>query len=74
MTSAVATAGVGPLLRRWRERRRLSQLTLALDAGVSARHLSFIETGRSRPSAAMVLNLAQQLEVPLPAFESGRRL
>ena len=65
MTSAVATAGAGPLLRRWRERRRLSQLALALDAGVSARHLSFVETGRSRPSAAMVLNLAQQLEVPL---------
>ena len=65
MTGAGATAGVGPLLRGWRERRRLSQLDLALDAGVSSRHLSFVETGRSRPSAAMVLNLADRLEVPL---------
>jgi transcriptional regulator with XRE-family HTH domain len=58
---------VGPLLRSWRERRRLSQLELALDAGVSARHLSFVETGRSRPSESMVLHLAEQLEVPLRA-------
>jgi transcriptional regulator with XRE-family HTH domain len=58
-------ARVGPLLRQWRQRRRLSQLDLALDAGVSARHLSFVETGRSKPSAQMVLHLAQQLEVPL---------
>jgi transcriptional regulator with XRE-family HTH domain len=65
MTTASATAGVGPLLRDWRKRRRLSQLDLALDAGVSARHLSFVETGRSRPSAEMVLQLAEQLEVPL---------
>jgi transcriptional regulator with XRE-family HTH domain len=56
---------VGPLLRTWRLRRRLSQLELALDAGVSARHLSFVETGRSRPSEHMVLHLAEQLEVPL---------
>ena len=56
---------VGPLVRGWRERRRLSQLQLALDAGVSACHLSFIETGRSRPSRAMVLQLAVQLDVPL---------
>jgi transcriptional regulator with XRE-family HTH domain len=56
---------VGPLLRDWRRRRRLSQLDLALEAGVSARHLSFVETGRSRPSADMVLHLAEQLEVPL---------
>jgi transcriptional regulator with XRE-family HTH domain len=56
---------VGALLRRWRRRRRLSQLDLALDAGVSARHLSFLETGRSRPSAQMVLHLADQLQVPL---------
>lgn len=41
---------VGPVLREWRERRRLSQLALALDAGISARHLSFVETGRSTPS------------------------
>jgi transcriptional regulator with XRE-family HTH domain len=56
---------VGVLLREWRQRRRLSQLDLALDAGVSARHLSFIETGRSRPSPEMVENLADRLEVPL---------
>src|SRR4051794_37287695 len=58
-------AGVGPLIRDWRRRRRLSQLDLALEAGVSARHLSFLETGRSRPSPQMVLHLADQLEVPL---------
>ena len=56
---------VGPLLRDWRQRRRLSQLDLALEAGVSARHLSFVETGRARPSAEMVLHLAQGLDVPL---------
>ena len=56
---------VGALLREWRRRRRLSQLDLALEAGVSARHLSFVETGRSRPSADMVLHLAEQLDVPL---------
>jgi transcriptional regulator with XRE-family HTH domain len=56
---------VGTLLRDWRQRRRLTQLDLALDAGVSARHLSFLETGRSRPSSEMVLHLAEQLEVPL---------
>src|SRR3954452_6085146 len=56
---------VGTLLRDWRRRRRLSQLDLALEAGVSARHLSFVETGRSKPSAQMVLPLADQLEVPL---------
>ena len=56
---------VGELLRAWRERRRLSQLELALEAGVSARHVSFVETGRARPSAEMVLHLAEQLEVPL---------
>jgi transcriptional regulator with XRE-family HTH domain len=56
---------VGALLRDWRRRRRLSQLELALEAGVSARHLSFVETGRSRPSAEMVLHLAEQLDVPL---------
>jgi transcriptional regulator with XRE-family HTH domain len=56
---------VGTLLRDWRQRRRLSQLDLALEAGVSARHLSFVETGRARPSREMVLHLAEQLEVPL---------
>jgi len=56
---------VGTLLRDWRLRRHLSQLDLALEAGVSARHVSFVETGRSRPSAEMVLHLAEQLDVPL---------
>jgi transcriptional regulator with XRE-family HTH domain len=56
---------VGPLLREWRKRRRLTQLDLALDAGISARHLSFVETGRSTPSPEMVLLLAEQLEVPM---------
>jgi transcriptional regulator with XRE-family HTH domain len=56
---------IATLLRDWRERRRMSQLDLALGAGVSARHVSFIETGRSRPSADMVVQLAEQLEVPL---------
>jgi transcriptional regulator with XRE-family HTH domain len=56
---------VGKLLRDWRERRRLSQLDLALRTGVSARHLSFIETGRSRPTSEMIIRLAQQLDVPL---------
>ena len=56
---------VGGLLRDWRQRRRLSQMDLALEAGISTRHLSFVETGRSRPSPDMVVALAEQLEVPL---------
>jgi len=56
---------VGELLRGWRERRRRSQLDLALDAEVSTRHLSFVETGRSKPSRDMLLRLADQLDVPL---------
>ncbi|MBZ9642190.1 helix-turn-helix domain-containing protein [Streptomyces sp. PSKA30] len=60
-----AGQGVGPLLRTWREQRRVSQLELALQAGSSARHISFIETGRSRPSEEMVLRLAEHLEVPV---------
>jgi transcriptional regulator with XRE-family HTH domain len=56
---------IGPLLKTWRTRRRLSQLELALEAGVSTRHLSFLETGRSRPSERMVLHLAERLEIPL---------
>src|SRR6476469_1725110 len=58
---------VGQLLRHWRTTRRLSQLQLSSEAGVSARHLSFLETGRARPSRDMVLHLADQLEVPLRA-------
>lgn len=60
-----AGQGVGPLLRAWRERRRVSQLELALRADSSARHISFIETGRSRPSEEMVLRLAEHLDVPV---------
>ncbi|MDA0160244.1 helix-turn-helix transcriptional regulator [Solirubrobacter ginsenosidimutans] len=56
---------IGPLLKTWRTKRRLSQLDLALEAGVSTRHLSFVETGRSRPSEQMVVHLAEQLDVPL---------
>src|SRR6186713_2172997 len=58
-------SNVGKLLREWRVRRHLSQLELATGAGISARHLSFVETGRSRPSREMVLHLAERLEVPL---------
>jgi transcriptional regulator with XRE-family HTH domain len=53
------------LLRIWRSRRRLSQLELALESGVSQRHLSFLESGRSRPSRAMILELTETLSVPL---------
>ncbi|HEU5007474.1 MAG TPA: helix-turn-helix transcriptional regulator [Jatrophihabitantaceae bacterium] len=56
---------VGELLREWRERRRLSQLELSIQADVSTRHLSFVETGRSRPTPEMILRLTEQLEVPL---------
>ncbi|WP_431772823.1 helix-turn-helix domain-containing protein [Streptomyces cucumeris] len=64
MTTATS-AGVGELLREWRNRRRISQLELALRADSSSRHISFIETGRSRPSQEMVLRLADHLEVPV---------
>lgn len=65
MTTVLPDTGVGPLLRDWREQRRISQLELALRADSSARHISFIETGRSRPSEDMVLRLAEQLDVPV---------
>src|SRR5262245_5067939 len=65
MATVATRPPVGALLREWRLRRRLSQFELALEAGVSSRHLSFIENGRSRPSARMVLQLAEQLDVPL---------
>ncbi len=61
---SMTQAPVGTLLRDWRQRRRMSQLDLALEAEVSARHLSFVETGRSRPSREMVTRLARRLEVP----------
>jgi len=56
---------IGPLLKEWRMVRGKSQLDLALDADVSARHLSFLESGRSRPSQEMVLRLAEALGLPL---------
>jgi len=55
----------GDLLREWRQRRRFSQLDLAIAANVSSRHLSFVETGRARPSSEMILHLAEHLDVPL---------
>ncbi|WP_026911100.1 helix-turn-helix domain-containing protein [Patulibacter minatonensis] len=63
--STVAAHHAGTLLREWRHRRRLSQLELALETGISTRHLSFVETGRSRPSPELLLRLADPLEVPL---------
>ena len=54
----------GQQLREWRERRRLTQLELALDTGVSARHLSFVETGRAKPGREMLLRVAERLEIP----------
>lgn len=65
MTLTVQTQPLGNLLRKWRERRRLSQLDLAGKAEISTRHLSFLETGRSQPSREMILLLAERLEVPL---------
>ena len=65
MNQQVTISPVGRLLRHWRGIRRCSQLDLALEANVSARHVSFIETGRARPSREMVLQLAQVLDVPL---------
>jgi len=65
MAVAGAPAPIGELLRSWRQRRSRSRLELALNAAVSSRHLSFLETGRARPSREMVLHLADELEVPL---------
>ena len=65
MDYVAARPAVGVLLRDWRQRRRMTQMDLALEAGVSTRHLSFVETGRSTPSADMVKQLAEQLDVPL---------
>jgi transcriptional regulator with XRE-family HTH domain len=65
MSAQATPVGVGAILRQWRERRRVSQLDLALRTNVSARHVSFIETGRSKPSPAMILRLAEQLDVPM---------
>jgi transcriptional regulator with XRE-family HTH domain len=65
MSIASPTARFGDLLRDWRQRRRLSQLDLAVETRVSSRHLSFVETGRSQPSRELVIDLAEQLDVPL---------
>jgi transcriptional regulator with XRE-family HTH domain len=65
MAATTSVPAVGEMLRAWRQRRKLSQLELALDASVSSRHLSFVETGRARPSREMIMRLAEQLEVPL---------
>ena len=65
MTAIGSQVQLGPLLREWRERRRLTQLELALDAGISTRHLSFVETGRSKPGRELLLRVTEQLQVPL---------
>lgn len=65
MTTARMQRPFGELLRQWRERRRLSQLELSLQAEISTRHLSFVETSRSTPSRDMVLHLAERLELTL---------
>lgn len=62
---AVPGRAVGELLRDWRRTRGMSQLDLSIEAGVSARHLSFVETGRSRPSPELILRLAERLDMPL---------
>ncbi|MDX1876065.1 helix-turn-helix transcriptional regulator [Mycolicibacterium sp. 120266] len=71
MTTTSSAAQVGQSLRDWRQRRRLTQLELALDAGVSARHLSFVETGRSKPGRDMLLRLGERLDIP---FRERNRL
>src|SRR3954470_21514477 len=65
MTVTSAAPRIGDLLRDWRQRRRRSQLDLAVEAEVSARHLSFVETGRAKPSRELLLHLAEHLDVPL---------
>ena len=60
-----AQSAIGSMLRDWREDRRRSQLDLSLDVGVSTRHLSFVETGKAKPSPELVLALAEHLDVPL---------
>jgi transcriptional regulator with XRE-family HTH domain len=71
MATVQSQPEVGSLLRQWRKRRRVTQLELALDAGISARHLSFVETGRSRAGREMLLRVLGQLKVP---FREQNRL
>src|SRR5687767_13757027 len=61
----LSISAVGGLLRQWRTKRGLSQLDLSLHAGISARHLSYVETGKAQASREMVLRLANALEMPL---------
>jgi len=65
MTTNVRNTGIGPLLRQWRMARRMSQLDLSLEAEVSSRHLSYLESGKARPSAEMVTRVADALGIPL---------
>ncbi len=65
MSAYPPSNGIAAALRDWRERQRVSQLELALRAGTTQRHVSFIERGRSLPGRAMVVRLAEALEVPL---------
>ena len=69
--ATVTSQAIGACLREWRERRRVTQLELALQAGVSARHLSFVETGRSKPGREILLRVLRRLEVP---FREQNRL
>src|SRR2546421_1162147 len=62
--ATASSLDLGSLLRTWRERRRLTQLEVALDAGISARHLSFVETGRSKPGREMLLGVTERLAIP----------
>lgn len=71
MAPSSSALQVGPLLREWRQRQRLSQLGLALGAGVSARHLSFVETGRSKPGRELLLRVSERLGIP---FRERNRL
>src|SRR3954451_19788551 len=65
MEAAMSVPTVGRLLRSWRDARRLSQMELSLEAEVSTRHLSFVETGRAQPSRELIVRLAEHLDVPL---------
>jgi transcriptional regulator with XRE-family HTH domain len=71
MSATRSQSGIGAVLRQWRERRRLTQLELALDAGISTRHLSFVETGRSKPGRELLLRVLERLELP---FREQNRL
>ena len=65
MATSTTVRPVGELLRDWRLRRRISQLDLALDAEISPKHVSFLETGRAQPSREMILRLCEHLDIPL---------